>query len=212
MGKKSFVTDDYDPIGQALAVDRAKAAAPTPAPASPTSPPAAPNVAEQGWVPPSREAVTPRPEPVAEPSVGERGESDVLVPQQAPTLAVAPAQQRQAASALDDDEVSKRIKVSRGAFLDFEGMLARIHNQTGTQIPYSIATRMSWDLMTRAEAALLEELRRHPIGPLPSTKDRLAYAAFQERLLKAAATAYRKLPRSAFQAVAAIASDLDLDD
>ncbi len=181
MGKKSFVATDYDPIGQALAVDEAKLA---------------PKVAP---IPP-RIASPPVPKPKRQPEVGER---------------VAPVQPKPPAKpvqSFEDDEVSKRIKVSRASFLDFEAMLARIHSQTGTQIPYSVATRLSWDLMTRAEAALLEELRKRPVGPLPSTKDKIAYAAFQEKLLETAATAYRKIPRTSFRAIPVGASSDDLDE
>ncbi len=188
MGKKSFVSEDYDPIGNALAVDEAKVggrsaqqpAAPLPIQAEPIAETAAPRPAPPRAVPVSV--------PKRRPAVNQ------------PTRPV-PRTSAETASNhhAQGDEVSKRIKVSRNSFLEFEASLTRIHQETRTQIPYSVATRLSWDLWTIAEAHILAEMKRHPVGSLPTTKDPIAYASYQERLLKIVAAAYRKLPRTLFQ-------------
>lgn len=104
-------------------------------------------------------------------------------------------------AALDRVEVSPRLKVSQAAFQDLETALKNFHRATGSQIHYSIATRALWGLLIQAEAQVLEEFRKHPLGRLPSTRDKLAYAEYEERVKQVFAQAFRKLPRTLFQSV-----------
>lgn len=97
------------------------------------------------------------------------------------------------------DQASPRVKVSREALQDLEDALEIFHRATGSKIHMGIATRALWALLVHAQGNILEELRRSPIGRLPSTRDPVAYAAYEDNLMKVLVAAVRKLPRSAFR-------------
>lgn len=163
MGRKNFVTEDYDPLRAHLTRDSERTA-----PASKQTAPAAP--------PPAR-------------------------PSPAPPVVRVVAPQRREEPAVDAPaiEVSPRVKVSQAAFQDLEATLSNLHRATGSQIHYSIATRALWGLLVQAETQVLEELRKASLGRLPSTREKVSYAEYEEHVKQAFARAFRKLPRSLFQ-------------
>lgn len=112
---------------------------------------------------------------------------------------VAPQRREEPTADAPSVEVSPRVKVSQAAFQDLEMMLSNLHRATGSQIHYSIATRALWGLLVQAEAQVLEELRKAGLGRLPSTREKLSYAEYEEHVKQAFARAFRKLPRSLFQ-------------
>lgn len=184
MGKKNFV-EDYDPLRSQLSRDLEKVA-PPPTQRQPVR------------------AEPPRPEPRSEPR-----QPIVELPTERPAAGgggrTERAVRRVQAPAADAAgvEVSPRIKVSQAAFQDLEALLTNLHRATGSQIHYSIATRALWGLLVQAEAQIQDELGRAQLGRLPSTREKLAYAEYEERVKQAFAAAFRKLPRSLFhQAIA----------
>ena len=52
--------------------------------------------------------------------------------------------------------------------------------------------RAGWLLAMKAEPEICEELRRRPLPSIPSTKDVVAYAEYEERLLQVIHRATRK--------------------
>lgn len=175
MGKKNFVDENYDPLRAQLSRDETRQASPPP-----------PAVVAPVPRPEAREPVVEL--PARRPSIGGGGELQKRERRPEPVAA-------DAASI----EVSPRIKVSQAAFQDFEAMLTNLHRATGSQVHYSIATRALWGLLVQAEAQVQEELRKAALGRLPSTREKLAYAEYEERVKQAFAAAFRKLPRSLFQ-------------
>lgn len=187
MGKKNFV-ENYDPLKAHLTRDAERSSGPQPtAPSRSAAQPAkvaAVPVQEDEELPEPREEAAPR-------RKAGGGEASRLVqrkPQPKPEdLDASP-------------EMSARIKVSSAAFQDLEALLSNVHRATGSKVHYSIATRALWGLLVQAEAQVVEEVRKASLGRLPSTRGRLEYAEYEERVKLAFANAFRKLPRTAFQA------------
>lgn len=226
MGKKNFI-DKYDPFAAQIRRDEERITAlgeKTAAEASPSPSPSiekkAP-VAEEVVVPiPPAKAVAAVARPKAPPEEDEDAEP-APPPRRAVTAPVAPPtapRPRQATTSSlrerahprdnppaqeDDDrtEASPRVKVSPAAFQDLQTTLSNFHRSTGSQVHYSIATRALWGLLIQAEAQIQEELKRRPLGRLPSTRDKLGYAAYEEHVKQIFAQAFRKLPRTLFQPI-----------
>lgn len=173
MAKKRFLTEGpaYNPIASQLAADISGPATVL----QPQPPPMErPNVVA---LPEQRQAPKPLPE----------------ASQQAPRKPEPTPQPKPASRYV---ELNKKVKVGRDAFLDLEDLLRDVHSQTGTQIPYSIVTRAAWNLVLRARAELMAQLKTNPLGPLPCTRDRLSFATFEDRLTDALVHAVKKLPRT----------------
>jgi hypothetical protein len=176
MGRKSFINEKSGPLQTQLARDEERRLrARNEAAAAPSAPPAIEGKPIAASVVPrpitSARIDAPRPEPAAP------------LPKQS----------------FEDVEVAPRIKASQAAFNDLETTLRNLHDTSGSKVHYSIATRALWSLLVRAEAQILEEVRRHPLGKLPSTRERVKYADYEERVVNLIAAAFRKLPRSAFR-------------
>ena len=227
MGKKNFI-EKYDPFKAQIERDDEKLSALNEKgedSAAPAPPKAAPMPAKSA---PAEAAAAKRPErlePPARAYLEEADDEDVVAQpsRRAPQDKAderPPAPRRAAAEPVrsaeraadrevpnthgdfDRTEVSPRLKVTQAAFQDLETALANFHRSTGSQIHYSIATRALWGLLIQAEAQIQEELRKRPLGRLPSTRDKLAYAEYEERVKQAFAQAFRKLPRTLFQPIA----------
>lgn len=191
MGKKNFV-EDYDPLRAHLTRDKERASAATLAAA------------------PATRVHAPEPEPPLELPRRESGGGGG--PERQPASALPArvgtvAQPKKATSPVAREEasafveVSPRVKCSQAAFQDLEDMLSNLHRATGSQVHYSIATRALWALLVTAEAQVLEELKKANLGRLPSTREKLAYAEYEDRVKQAFAQAFRKLPRSIFSSI-----------
>lgn len=181
MGRKNFV-ENYDPLRSHVSRDDEKRAASATAAAQ--GPQTSPLAAEQRSLSGGGEEPLPRaPVSVPRPSAP--------TPRRAPL----PVQDLFASGG----EVSPRIKVSGAAFQDLETMLSNLHRTTGSQVHYSIATRALWGLLVLAEAQVLEELKKMNLGRLPSTREKVAYAEYEERVKQAFAQAFRRLPKSIFK-------------
>lgn len=193
MGKKNF-TDGYDPFAAQITRDAERQAALT----APEKPP-----------PQALQAPIPTPTLVRTATAAVAPPAPRIQPPRDPAPAAIPVPKppprvERAAPSLGEFEplASPRLKVSQAAFQDLENALANFHRATGSQIHYSVATRALWGLLIQAEAQIQEELRKNPLGRLPSTRDRLAYAEYEEKVRLAFGLAFRKLPRSIFQPVA----------
>lgn len=191
MGKKSLIEDSFDPLGQQLERDaerrRLREAAPALAP--PPAPRAAP-VAPVAPTAPEVRAPAPHLRPVEAPRPAKP-----RVERPAP-----PKEQRRTFVASPIGEESPRIKVSPGAFQDLRDVLDTVRRETGSKVTYSVATRAAWALLVRAQSQFVEAVKQNPIGKLPSTRDGIASAEYEERVLVAFATAIRRMPLSTLRA------------
>lgn len=198
MGKKNFV-ENYDPLRAHLTRDQARATAA----AAAAEAPAALQVDEPEL--PIREL--PRRSAAGGGVVAERTvtkPASRVAPAATPRRTPAPVPRDDASASV---EVSPRVKVSQGAFQDLEAVLSNLHRATGSQVHYSIATRALWALLVAAEAQVLDELKKVNLGRLPSTRDKVVWAEYEDRVKQAFAQAFRKLPRSIFTSL--VSQDAD---
>lgn len=191
MGKKSLIEDSFDPLGQQLERDaerrRARDAQPAPAPA-PRSETVAPAAAAPAA--PSARAPAPYLRQVEPPRP----------PKARVERPAAPREPRRTFEASPIGEESPRIKVSPEALQDLRDVLDTVRRETGSKVTYSVATRAAWALLVRAQAQFVEAVKQNPIGKLPSTRDGIACAEYEERVLIAFATAIRRMPLSTLRA------------
>lgn len=182
MGKKSFV-ENYDPLGSQLRRDaeRVREAVPAPLPE--------PKVVPQA-VPPARPVVVPKAPVAPEPRRREEPEPTV-------TGEVVPRERQK--EKLLEDEFSARIKVPHSVLHELEKLLSTLYRKTGSRIHYSMVTRSLWGLVLQAGREVTEELARVGLGRLPSTKDVVAYAAYEEKIRVALGKAIRRMSAAAIR-------------
>lgn len=219
MGKKSFV-DGYDPFGTQIRRDEERLAARESGPATPPPQGATAHAVDRDFpvelprqVAEARRTLTVEEDDeesaLAPPARAAHPQSRTttakvvpLPPSRARETSVAERGSAPRSASPDSGEQSPRLKISHAAFQDLETTLANIFRLTGSQIHYSIATRALWELLVGAEAQVQEELRKHPLGRLPTTRNKLGYAEYQDRIKRVFGLAFRKLPRSLFESPA----------
>lgn len=228
MGKKNFI-DRYDPFGAQIQRDEERLSSLAEKTEDSSAPEAkAPIESETASLeePAHRSSLPPKARTQVAFQHDDEDEEEVQVPRRPaqpaarPAMASVPPKRRLSEASrpvarevstpisdFDRTEVSPRLKVTQAAFQDLEAALANFHRATGSQIHYSIATRALWGLLIQAEAQVQEELKKHPLGRLPSTRDKLAYAEYEERVKQAFAQAFRKLPRTIFQPIGTVESE-----
>lgn len=79
---------------------------------------------------------------------------------------------------------TKKVRISPDEEKAVRRFLSRVYEETDSRVHLSQLARAGWQLALRLEKELLEELGKHPLPALPSTRDPVGYAAYEEQLIR----------------------------
>lgn len=87
---------------------------------------------------------------------------------------------------------TKRFRLAVEEQQQVDDCLASIQRRTRQTITLSHVARVACELLVRLEEEVVEELDRHPLPARPSTSDSVAYAMYEEEVLKRLRRVYKK--------------------
>ena len=90
---------------------------------------------------------------------------------------------------------TRRFRLALEEDAQLEDALANIRRRTRQKVTLSHAARVACELLVRFEDDIVAELERNPLPPIPSTQDTVAYAAYDEEILKRLRRVYKTARR-----------------
>lgn len=126
----------------------------------------------------------PRPAPRATPPVATRAAAELVQMPKQP----APASGR---GKLTEGKM-KRFRLTQEEDMQVEDALSSIRRRTRQTVNLSQVARVACELLVRLEDEIVEELERNPLPQIPSTQDTVAYAAYDEEVLRRLRRVYKR--------------------